>query len=299
MIEVNITGQLGNQLFQYACARQLQEIYGGEIILNTHELTNTMKSFNLSLMNFSLSDSVRIENQNPLKKINAERLSVKLFRKYIPNLYFYIKVRQGAFIWGYSRIYKELPLLKKNTDYIELNGFWQCEKYFDAIPEIIKKEFTPKYPKLESNEMLYQMIKKTNSVCVTVRRGDFLSSNHINTFYVCDSDYFQNAMVQMKKLVPRCVFFAFSDDIEWVKQNVAFPGKVYYESGNDPVWEKLRLMYCCKHFILSNSSFSWWAQHLSENDNKIVIAPDRWYNSGKNQKAAIYSDQWEIVNAKK
>lgn len=61
--------------------------------------------------------------------------------------------------------------------------------------------------------------------------------------------------------LPDCTFFGFSDDIDWVKNNMEFPGEVYYESGVDPVWEKLRLMSACKHFVLSNSSFSWWAQY--------------------------------------
>ena len=77
LIEVNITGQLGNQLFQYACARQMQEIYGGEIILNIHELSNTMKNFNLALCDFTLNKNVTIEKEKKLSKVSAEKLYVK------------------------------------------------------------------------------------------------------------------------------------------------------------------------------------------------------------------------------
>lgn len=298
LIEVNITGQLGNQLFQYACARQMQEIYGGEIILNIHELSNTMKNFNLALCDFTLNKNVTIEKEKKLSKVSAEKLYVKIMRKYLPNLFFSLNAQRGVYIWGYSRIYKELPPLKRKVDNIVLNGFWQSEKYFGSITEVLRDEFTPKYARIEENKDLYELIENTNSVCVTIRRGDFLTPEHVNTFYVCNSEYFNAAMQRMKEIVKDCVFFAFSDDIEWVKHNITFPGKVYFERGNDPVWEKLRLMYSCKHFVLSNSSFSWWAQYLSRNSEKVVIAPDRWYNSGKNQKAAVYSDEWEIVNAK-
>lgn len=297
MIEVNITGQLGNQLFQYACARQLQEIYGGTIVLNTYELTKNMPNFKLSLSDYILNDNVVIENSKPLSKVSAGRLDVKIFRKFIPNLYFNLNAKRGIFIWGYSRIYKELPPIKPNqTNHIVLNGFWQCEKYFNEIKDILHKELQPKFLPLKENQSLYNKIASTDSVCVTIRRGDFLNEKNKETFYVCNEKYFEKALRKMKEKNPNCTFFAFSDDIEWVKNNIKFPGEVYYESGSDPVWEKLRLMSSCKHFILSNSSFSWWAQYLSEYKDKIVIAPNKWYNSGKNRRAAIYSDSWEIID---
>lgn len=65
-----------------------------------------------------------------------------------------------------------------------------------------------------------------------------------------------------------------------MKKNIDFKDyEVYSEIGNDPVWEKLRLMYSCKNFIISNSTFSWWAQYLSDNDEKLVICPSKWFNS--------------------
>lgn len=79
--------------------------------------------------------------------------------------------------------------------------------------------------------------------------------------------------------IPNAKFFVFSNDVEWLKKNVDFKHTVAFENGCDPVWEKLRLMYSCKHFVISNSTFSWWAQYLSSNKEKIVVAPDRWYNS--------------------
>ena len=71
----------------------------------------------------------------------------------------------------------------------------------------------------------------------------------------------------------------FSDDIEWVKNNIYTGCVTYYEDGTDPVWEKLRLMSACKHFVVSNSTFSWWTQYLSKSENKIVISPSRWFNN--------------------
>lgn len=81
-----------------------------------------------------------------------------------------------------------------------------------------------------------------------------------------------------RNVIENPVFFMFSDDIEWVKNNIHTECVTYYEDGTDPVWEKLRLMSACKHFIVSNSTFSWWTQYLSANENKVVVSPSRWFN---------------------
>lgn len=297
MIEVNIVGQLGNQLFEYACARQLQKKYGGKIYLNTYEMRQNTPNFRLALIDFNLNENVEVVSERPLKEANADNYSVKILRKFFPDLYFNMMAKKGVFVWKSARIYKPLPLLnEKLQKRIVLNGYWQSEKYFSDVAEILRMELTPKEPLQPQNEELYNKIKNTNSVCVTIRRGDFMNEKNKGTFYICDNTYFRNALAYIKKCLPDCTFFGFSDDIDWVKNNMEFPGEVYYESGVDPVWEKLRLMSACKHFVLSNSSFSWWAQYLSKSNNKIVVAPDRWYKTGRNVKPDLYQSDWKLIH---
>ena len=166
--------------------------------------------------------------------------------------------------------------LNKVPKNVFLSGYYESEKYFSNIENIIRKEFKPIHDRLEHNTELYRQIENSNSVCVTVRRGDFLKSSLHN---VCKIDYFLKGMDIIASKVSDAKFFIFSNDVEWLRKNVNFKHPVIFENGNDPVWEKLRLMYLCKHFVISNSTFSWWAQYLSSNKNKIVVAPDRWYNS--------------------
>ena len=95
----------------------------------------------------------------------------------------------------------------------------------------------------------------------------------------------------MKKKVKNAKFYIFSDDINWVKNNIDFGCDVTFVEGNNPNYEELRLMYTCKHFIISNSSFSWWAQHISSNPKKVVIAPNKWFNN-KDQVCDIFEENW-------
>ena len=98
------------------------------------------------------------------------------------------------------------------------------------------------------------------------------------------------------------VFIVFSDDLKWVRNHLKleehFPNvKFVYESGNDSVEEKIRMMTMCKHFIISNSSFSWWAQYLCPNEDKIVVAPNMWFTNGS--KNGLYMDSWNLIDVKR
>lgn len=161
-----------------------------------------------------------------------------------------------------------------------VSGCFEDPVYFDEIRDILLSEFAPKHPLLEKNKKMMQKIQKTNSVCLSVRRGDFESNADVKKLQsVCDRQYFEAAIEVIKKNIENPVFFMFSDDIEWVKNNIHTESATYYEDGTDPVWEKLRLMSACKHFIVSNSTFSWWTQYLSANENKVVVSPSRWFNN--------------------
>ena len=164
--------------------------------------------------------------------------------------------------------------VKSHSRNILCSAYFEAYEYFNDIRNILLDEFTPKYNLLPRNEKLFGEINNSESVCVSIRRGDFLQ---LDNFNVCNEQYFITAMKAIRAEIPDCKFFVFSDDIEDVKKNFHFPFDVTYEKGDDPVWEKLRLMYSCKHFIISNSTFSWWAQYLSRNNNKIVYAPTPWH----------------------
>lgn len=183
--------------------------------------------------------------------------------------------KRGIYIQSDGYI-PEKPTKRKN---IIINGNYEAREYFNDIKEILQDEFTPKQSLLPENQKLFDRINQTQSVCISVRRGDFLAPQHINHFYVCTSEYYLKALKEIRKRIESPVLFFFSDDIQWCKETFAnLSEETHFETGTDPVWEKIRLMSACKHFVIANSTFSWWAQYLSKNPNKIVISPNRFNN---------------------
>lgn len=196
----------------------------------------------------------------------------------------------GIYAMRQSALVNVFPSKEKT---IYCRGRFEAHDYFDSLREQLLDDFTPIHAPLAHNKNLYKQILNTESVCITIRRGDFLDKGN-EAFNVCTPDYFYQAMKNIKEEIPECKFFVFSDAIEEIKQIMNFPYEVEYEWGNDPVWEKLRLMYSCRHFIISNSTFSWWAQYLSRNDNKIVYAPQKW-RLGDEDCSGMYLDYMRFV----
>lgn len=307
MLNKLMIGRMGNQMFQYATMRAIKEKYYPKEKINLNfqlvykegskenGFYNQLECFNIA--SHFVDEPIKLSFNQKLSFIRYV-IGYKIIKKICRSDYelakrkYEIKLQKklqknGLFIFNYG-FYNFNKTSKKNKLFV---GFYESSRYFDEIKPILKEEFTPKYKEKEENRELYDEIRKSNSICVSIRRGDFLAKEQIKKNYLCTPEYFEKAILVAKEKIENPKFIVFSDDVEWVKNNMNFPKDTLYESGKDPVWEKLRLMYNCKHFIISNSTFSWWAQYLSRNENdKIVIAPDKWKNDGYNED--IYQDGW-------
>lgn len=296
MIYIRLRGRAGNQLFIYALARSLNLKYQQPVTICTRiddKRDLKFKSFNNDLLEFNISNDIVFDNQFKFPwYANNDFLLVKFFRKLMPSLIFSILARFNVFLW-LKESYKEINISTSKDAYID--GFWQSEKYFsDNISQIIHCDFLMKKGIRKENHHFLKEIEENESVCVTIRRGDYLSNESIKRkYYVCDEQYFKKAMKIMKKIIPNAKFVFFSDDISWVKNNIEAPEGSIFETGNDTVAEKLYLMSKCKYFILSNSSFSWWAQELCVNSSKVVISPKYWYKDKR--KCDIYNEGWILL----
>ncbi len=280
MIELVITGGLGNQMFQYACARNIQlEKNEEKLLINTYLYRKDTYGRRYSL------DSCNISND--VETVEYKAYGFKLvggIANIAENIVYSIAKYFGVYMWK-SRKYRNLDCV---GDKVVLYGYFQSEKYFIHNADKIKKELKISKAISTTNCEWLNRIQNVNAVCLHIRRGDYLREGMV----VCDKNYYLSAIDYMKEHVQNPVFFIFSDDMSWVKENYSDESFVFVDN-NNPDYEELRLMYNCKHFILSNSSFSWWAQYLSDNDEKIVIAPSKWMPGDPFYD--IYMDNWIII----
>ena len=311
MIHVFPVGRLGNQMFQYAFARILQINNPSQAITWHWDILTKYGNENDGWRN-----DLKFFNTKDVDCADSS-ISLTLFQKIVYRLYWYFAPQPNASLSEKAKYQNRFePIIsncgfyyfglayypykfkhKKGID-IVVSGSFEIVRHLEKYKSVFVKEFTPKYPLQSCNWALYEKITSTESVCVSIRRGDFmLSKNSMHN--VCSQSYFENAINKALLKIPNATLFFFSDDIEWVKNNVKIGKNIqcYYESGRDPVWEKMRLMYSCKHFIISNSTFSWWAQFLGRNENKMVFAPKRWYND--EFVPLIYQNEWILIDVKK
>lgn len=291
IIGVEYVGRLGNQLFTYAFMRMLmQHIPDKQITIvanflrtrdNTNGVTDALKDFHVlpyHTKNENLVFSMGNWRQRIILSLYEVLFRASLSRNSVLIDRFLQRClsHNGIYISDNTETIHEVKDVRTNQLFIR--GFFQEKRHLDKIRPILMEELTPRFPIMDSNKSFYEILSQPNSVCVHVRRGDFLNDRNVKNFYVCTPEYYNQAINQICQRVENPSFFFFSDDIDWVKDNIVTGDiKCYYEPSGSPVWETFRMMYSCHHFIISNSTFSWWAQYLGRRDDKIVISPSNWY----------------------
>ena len=309
MIFLRLSDGLGNQMFQYAYARYLQEKYKEVIWINTETYCDSTNR-NYSLHHFRLNPNVYVMKGLPSKLI-YQRINhiYEQYRDEWQGKDYFDEIKDSNSKKELAKekgLYIALPSSFRYYDFPETScknklviGFFQSHKYFDGIGNILKREFSLREHLPHQAIELKRQMKESNSVCVHIRRGDYLSVKW-RALNVCNEEYYLKAMDLIAEEVDDPVFYIFSNtgaDLKWIQNNYHFRYPVKYVDMNNPDYVELNLMSACKHFIISNSTYSWWAQYLSKNSEKIVVAPSEWYKSKeyRNLDNDIYMDEWRIV----
>lgn len=273
-----MTGQLGNQMFQYAIYRKYQ-LKGADIKMDmsyydSYPHYNSITIFNIDIKLASRKETL-IEKDEYRTYLNRIR------RKFYGRRQNVIS-EIGVKTYSYN---PNIFSLKRGF----IDGYWQSELYFDDIKEQLLRDFTfPKIVDTKNSELLKRVHRET-SVSIHVRRGDYLGG-----FPVMDMDYFNPAIEKIKSVCDNPHYYIFSNDIEWCRANFTNIDCTFVDwNSGAKSYIDMYLMSQCKHNVIVNSSFSWWGAWLNCNNNKIVVAPSTWFYHAKTPN--IYCKDWIVI----
>lgn len=159
------------------------------------------------------------------------------------------------------------------SDNTNIEGYFQSEKYFEHIKDIIRNTFVFKKEIKDKALDIFNKNKKADIISIHIRRGDYLGIQH--QFPIMDATYYQNAINAIYDNNDY-QYFIFSDDIDWCKEVFGESESIYYSEGNSH-YVDLCLMTMCNHNIIGNSTFGWWGSWLNNNPNKKVVVPKQWF----------------------
>ena len=289
MVIVPLRGGLGNQLFQYATGRAIAYRNNVPLKLNIQKYEDNpfrkyeLDSFNIVASIASPDDIARLTRSGQ-RGLGARGFA--LIQRCLP---YY---RRSVVTERYHHFD---PNILKVSGKVYLVGYWQSEKYFADIKSLLRKELAVRYPPDRLNQETSQLIGKTESVSVHVRRGDYVSNPAFHQHHgVCSLGYYRVAVQELTHTVKEPHFFVFSDDMEWVRENLrlSYPISYVAHNGIEKAYEDLRLMSQCKHHIIANSTFSWWGAWLCTHPAKIVVAPKKWFNKADRDDRDLIPALW-------
>ena len=264
--ELGVKGWLGNQMFQYASLKGIASFCGYEYCIPPNDATRSC--------NYLLFDLFKLSTLKNISYINKPTY-----------------IHKTSDIPGHSTSFHfENSFMEECPDNVNISGFFQSEKYFKHISDSIRKDFEFKdYILEECLSFISQFDKKP--IFLHIRRGDYLKkSNHHNVLSI---EYYERALQYFDDNTNVIVF---SDDIEWCKKQKLFSSDRFFLSETTdrlPLTNYIRqngytqgalvphfdlcLMSLCSGAIIANSSFSWWGAWIQDDQNKKVIAPNKWY----------------------
>ena len=288
---VNIKGGLGNQMFQYAFACKLKKVRPEECIL--FDLKD-YKGYKLN--KYELKSVFSIDLKTPsfvqLISMTSPFSSNKLYGKVFRKLFKTLGLRKKEIVEkGHFYYHPDLLQIKGDAYY---DGYWSNVKYFEDIRDQLLMDFSFRKKIGEKALLTLNQIKSTNSVGLHVRRGDYLLFDIYKG--ICNIDYYKKAIDYIKKHVENPYFYVFSNDLAWCKENLSpYLEKYTLVDGNTGPdnYIDMQLMMNCKHNIIANSTFSWWGAWLNQNENKIVVSPEKWLND--ENVGRIQPEEWVLI----
>jgi hypothetical protein len=277
MIIVKLVGGLTSQMHKYSIGRALAIKHNVPLKLDLSWFEDKSKSdtaWSYQLDYFNIKADIATKKE--IDKLKGSDFYITLSRRI--KYYLGIDIYKKSYVNTSFLPINEFSQLSNNL-YIE--GEWSGSQYFEQIMEQIKEELTLKANISSKVNTLISNIKSENSISLHIRRGDYISNKYAAQFHsTCTLSYYEKSIKHMNSNVNNPIFYIFSDDIKWAKENLKFDINMKFIDGNRN-YEDLLLISSCSHNIIANSGFSWWGGLLNKNENKIIVAPTIWVKDKK------------------
>lgn len=269
MIVASLMGGLGNQMFQYAAARTLSVRWDEPLRLDTSWFATDFTNAGVTPRQVGISD-FRITGEltvSPFASARLDRVRARMRRELV------IADHRCS-----PQRFARVPHLR----HTHLVGYWQDRRYFEESSQTIRDEFVLAAPLSREALVWHDSAVSSGAVGVHVRRGDYVTLASATAHHgVLDSSYYLAAVEEIHRHSDRSEVFVFSDDPEWCAEHLKGPLGATIVSGGLRDIEELMIMSACRHHVLANSSFSWWAAWLGYHEEQMVVAPKRWTADGK------------------
>ncbi len=274
MVIIQLKGGMGNQMFQYALYKQLKKL-GRDVKIDD------VNGFIGDKLRVPVLQNIGVEydraTPEEVIEITDSRMDIlsRIRRKLTGRKTFRIDEESGIF---------DPRILEVEHAY--LVGYWQSDKYFpdEDVVRQLREDFEKRPQEIMQDSVSWttlQQVECCESVSLHVRRTDYIDKEHNHIHNICSETYYKNAIDEVRNKFPNAVFFIFTDDKEWCKKHFRGPNffVVDLDEANKTDIAEMTLMSKCKHHIIANSSFSWWAAWLNDDPSKMVIAPNKWINN--------------------
>ena len=314
MIVAHMMMGLGNQLFQYAAAQSLAWQHNTILKLDTSSYARyslrrfeLADFFNITATEASPEELARYRFVHPVRRVHN-----KLFPRQKWKALPYEEKPFGRAVFGAydflfpphkRRVYEEKQFhydadFFKSPDDILLKGYWHSWKYFRDYDAGIRTEFRFRDEVIAHVQQAGDKIYNENSVSVHIRRTDLLKPSIVKEHGLTPFSFYRDALNYLAKEETNLKVYVFTDAPETVQQELRadIPFTIASNQLSKTAAEDLYLMTQCRHNIIANSTFSWWAAYLNNHPDKKVIAPNKWYNIAPYDYKDVYPPDWIIID---
>ena len=295
---------LGNIFFQYAAAKALANASDADILFDISgcavssqmigeqkQITNQQIIDHLSMYNLKFS----VATPEQIRKLRGLPFRSGKWSNRLQRLVHKMGFLPGSFVKEQCIHQFQAELLSLATP-VYLEGTFINPNYWKGIEDKVRSDISLSIELPEHLKAIGLRMKQECSISIHVRRGDYASNVTNNTYPLYGNDYVKNAVAAIEQCTGPSILYIFSDDPNWARKHIMTDREAVHISGsNIPAWADLELMSSCRHNVIGNSTFSWWAAYRNLNPNKIVVAPRKWRNDAIDT-SEILVNGWIAMN---